>query len=370
MTRNWSLVGMSLPALAALGAFVLGGGAPPVAAQDGSDDCEAERCAAQSAIDAACPCEEATSHGRYVRCVTRATKDLVSKSCRDEIIRCAARSTCGRDEGAVTCLTPELGKCNHPSNTCAHDPSISCQNNKDCVASTRCRVRGSADECVAKGGTVGTGTSCCAPCPGGTQCCVQSSAMGAFDACILVSPAECTAQSGIDVGAGSCDPNPCPPVVTTSTSTTAPTSSSTTVTVTSTTTTTEPTTQCCVQGSAMGAFDNCALLTASACATAGGINVGSGACDPNPCPPSTTTTTMIDRCCVDGACLRINPPGCFDAGGTPIGDGSCDPNPCPTTTSTTIGTTSTTEATTTSTTTTSSSTSTTFSMVGAFLDLV
>ena len=41
MTRNWSLVGMSLPALAALGALVLGGGAPPVAAQDGSDDCEA-----------------------------------------------------------------------------------------------------------------------------------------------------------------------------------------------------------------------------------------------------------------------------------------------------------------------------------------
>jgi len=50
---------------------------------------------------------------------------------------------------------------------------------------------------------------------------------------------------------------------------------------------------------------------------------------------STSTITMIDRCCVAGACLRLNPPGCFDFGGTPIGDGSCEPNPCPTSTTTT-----------------------------------
>jgi hypothetical protein len=49
---------------------------------------------------------------------------------------------------------------------------------------------------------------------------------------------------------------------------------------------------------------------------------------------STSSTTMIDRCCVAGACMRLNPPGCFDFGGTPIGDGSCEPNPCSTTTTT------------------------------------
>jgi hypothetical protein len=43
---------------------------------------------------------------------------------------------------------------------------------------------------------------------------------------------------------------------------------------------------------------------------------------------SSSSTTMIDRCCVAGACLRINPPGCFSAGGIPIGDGDCEPNPC------------------------------------------
>jgi len=54
---------------------------------------------------------------------------------------------------------------------------------------------------------------------------------------------------------------------------------------------------------------------------------------------STTTITMIDRCCVAGACLRLNPPGCFAFGGIPIGDGSCEPNPCPpaTTTTTMLG---------------------------------
>ena len=43
---------------------------------------------------------------------------------------------------------------------------------------------------------------------------------------------------------------------------------------------------------------------------------------------TTSSTTMIDRCCVTGACLRLNPPGCFSAGGIPIGDGDCEPNPC------------------------------------------
>jgi hypothetical protein len=54
---------------------------------------------------------------------------------------------------------------------------------------------------------------------------------------------------------------------------------------------------------------------------------------------STTTITMIDRCCVAGACLRLNPPACFDFGGIPLGDGSCEPNPCPpaTTTTTMVG---------------------------------
>jgi len=51
---------------------------------------------------------------------------------------------------------------------------------------------------------------------------------------------------------------------------------------------------------------------------------------------SPSSTTMIDRCCVAGACLRLNPPGCSAAGGIPLGDGSCEPNPCPMDTTTTL----------------------------------
>jgi len=51
---------------------------------------------------------------------------------------------------------------------------------------------------------------------------------------------------------------------------------------------------------------------------------------------STSSSTMIDRCCVGDVCMRLNPPGCVQFGGVPIGDGSCDPNPCATTTTTTL----------------------------------
>src|SRR5262245_30515031 len=44
-----------------------------------------------------------------------------------------------------------------------------------------------------------------------TQCCVQSSPMGAFDICLLETPAQCAAQGGIDHGSGTCSPNPCLP---------------------------------------------------------------------------------------------------------------------------------------------------------------
>jgi hypothetical protein len=343
MKRNWSLFGLTVPALVALGALALGGRTTPVAAQDDQTDCEAARCAVQATIDASCPCDEATTHGRYVKCVAHVVRNSdVPRQCRGAVIRCAARSTCGRDESAVTCFTPNFGKCQHPENTCAHDPSISCQTNQDCIVGTHCGIQPSADKCVAKGGTVGTGTSCCAPCPGQTQCCVQSSPMGAFDTCTLVAtPEACAAQSGIDVGTGTCEPNPCPPVATTSTTTVPSTSSTTTVTVTSTTTTTEAPIQCCVQGSAMGAFDVCMLLTPAGCATANGIDVGPGACEPNPCPPTTSTTLVTTSTTLETTSSTTE------------------------TTSTTLETTSTTEETTTST---SSTTSTTISSVtGAFL---
>src|SRR5262249_37443684 len=66
-------------------------------------DCDAERCAAQAQIDAACPCDQATNHGEHVRCVAAQVKSLVSKECRGKVVRCAAKSTCGKKDGFVAC---------------------------------------------------------------------------------------------------------------------------------------------------------------------------------------------------------------------------------------------------------------------------
>src|SRR5439155_6234906 len=73
------------------------------------------------------------------------------------------------------------------------------------------------------------------------QCCVQSSPMGAFDSCMLVSETQCAAQNGMNIGAGDCSSKPCPPSTTTTTgaaTTTTTTRSSTTTTGAGSTTTT------------------------------------------------------------------------------------------------------------------------------------
>src|SRR5512139_258144 len=78
---------------------------------------------AGAAIAAACPCDgkvngagEVTAwknHGGYVSCVVRERNQQakalgLSKSCVRKAARCAARSTCGKREGFVTCRTPDL----------------------------------------------------------------------------------------------------------------------------------------------------------------------------------------------------------------------------------------------------------------------
>jgi hypothetical protein len=171
----------------------------------GSEDCTAVRCAAQATIAEQCPCDEATSNWRYVVCVAKAAKRLdVPRKCRGAIIRCAFNSTCGRDD-AVTC------------NKRGH-----------------CGIARSAEQCERRGGTVGTGPSCCT-CPE-TQCCVPTSPGGAFDSpmgaftCEVVSPEQCEALNGIDRGPGMCQPDPC--VESTTTTVTVPSTTSTSITTT------------------------------------------------------------------------------------------------------------------------------------------
>jgi hypothetical protein len=136
-----------------------------VPAQSQPGDCEAARCLVQSEIEADCPCDDATNHGRHVSCVARTIRRLwqqgdIPTNCKGKIQRCAARSTCGK-EGAVTCLRP-TSTCDPTLLTCASDPNVPCTTDLECGA--RCSLKRSADRCTEAGGTVGSSTTCCANC--------------------------------------------------------------------------------------------------------------------------------------------------------------------------------------------------------------
>ena len=131
-------------------------------------DCEPARCAVQAAIDAQCPCAAASNHGRHVSCVAHVVKKLsddgeIPIQCRGKIKRCAARSVCGK-EGFVTCQIPVTGTCDLTTLTCVENATLLCATDADCVVATKCKTKRSADHCLASGGTVGAGTSCCASC--------------------------------------------------------------------------------------------------------------------------------------------------------------------------------------------------------------
>lgn len=154
-------------------ALVLSLPATPTKTSAAVVDCEAARCAVQSALQQRCPCGDPqfTNHGRYVSCVARALRELVSagavpRECRGRIQRCVARSTCNKPAGFVTCTVPTaFGTCDSVSGTCTAGTSSSgtCTADTDCVVATRCTIKSSADRCIAPGAVVGSG-SCCASC--------------------------------------------------------------------------------------------------------------------------------------------------------------------------------------------------------------
>jgi len=157
-------------ALGALGLLGVGG-----QANAAPTDCEPARCAVQAALDSECPCDlgipsgtAQANHGRYVSCVAHVVKALakdgtIPKNCKGKIVRCAARSICGK-EGAVTCLIPVLGTCDTTTGTCVEDAALLCTSDADCVVGTRCKTKRSAEQCLAKGGAVGESPTCCSDC--------------------------------------------------------------------------------------------------------------------------------------------------------------------------------------------------------------
>lgn len=138
-----------------------------------------------AALAAECPCDGTVqpdesvepwrNHGQYVRCVVRYRNQLrkagcVTKEERRTIKRCAARSTCGKADRVLCCIST-MGTCDDvvpndiPEGVCSNDPDVACDTDADCTDSRTRITRGEA-ACMDAGGVVsGTGSVCepCAP---------------------------------------------------------------------------------------------------------------------------------------------------------------------------------------------------------------
>jgi hypothetical protein len=110
---------------------------------------------ARAAVATNCDCAGAVNHGQYVKCATEQAKmTLVNQSCKGAVVKCAARSTCGKPGFVTCCRTTSKG-------------------------TTKCSTKSRADRCSPpKGGSacVGVHASCCDACT--TSGCASPS--GAF----------------------------------------------------------------------------------------------------------------------------------------------------------------------------------------------
>lgn len=140
---------------------------------------------ANGAIALECPCDGETlpdesvvpwrNHGQYVRCVVQYRNQLRKAGCvtrqeRRSIKRCAARSTCGKADRVLCCIST-TGTCDDvsldgiPEGLCSNDEDLGCDTDEDCTKSRTRIARGEAACTNAGGDVAGTGSVCtpCAP---------------------------------------------------------------------------------------------------------------------------------------------------------------------------------------------------------------
>jgi hypothetical protein len=150
----------------------------------GRADCAAVQTEIQAALDAACPCDAATSHGTYVRCIARKLRELsacsldadsvrrcgpVPRGCIGKIRRVASRATCGKAD-SVTCCMPKQHDCvgdpapgdGKKEGTCS-GTKRPCDRVTDCLLSS-CHLAPNAEHCRLAGGTLGRGKHCRSAC--------------------------------------------------------------------------------------------------------------------------------------------------------------------------------------------------------------
>ena len=137
-----------------------------------------------AALAAACPCgADANSqawknHGQYVKCVVQFRNDMRKQNCTDKaslrtIARCAARSTCGKEDAILCCKYDLTNTCVPGSCTnvppgpacCSNDTTAACTTDADCITASGPKVKRHPENCTDHGGyDVGTG-SACSECP-------------------------------------------------------------------------------------------------------------------------------------------------------------------------------------------------------------
>jgi hypothetical protein len=132
---------------------------------------------------------------------------------------------------------------------------------------------------------------CCLPDDSGAECEDRTSA-------------ECLAEGGIDLGPGSCLPNPCEG------------------------TTPGSDVVCCLPDDS---GPECEDRTEAECSAGGGVSLGSGTCTPDPCAPIPPPDGDV-RCCLPDdsgtQCEDRTATECASLAGINLGPGSCTPNPC------------------------------------------
>jgi len=108
------------------------------------------------------------NHGQYVSCVAHHARDAVRNgdldvNCKGKVTRCAARSTCGKKTGFVTCPICEPGTC---TNGFCDDGTTACADSSTCPpVVAHCSTKSSDMHCTDRGGTPGSGSCCDATCP-------------------------------------------------------------------------------------------------------------------------------------------------------------------------------------------------------------
>ena len=111
--------------------------------------------AARAEVDATCNCATAPNHGTYVKCakgIAKARTDtlLLPKDCKGSVVKCAAKSTCGKPGFVTCCRTNSKGKtkCSTKKNASKCKPP---KNGSACVGI----FASCCDACTANGCTGG-----------------------------------------------------------------------------------------------------------------------------------------------------------------------------------------------------------------------